>query len=151
MSLRRDHVAGGVLLAAALAVLAISRDLEIGTLASPGAGMLPHLAIGFVALFAAMLLIGARNSPPLATLDWSDLGHALRVAAIGTIATALYTTLGFLMTMGLMLLVLLLGVERVPPRNALLFSIGVTVGIYVLLARLLKSPLPTGPLGIFGL
>ena len=45
MQLRKDHIAGGVPLLAALGVLSLSRDLEIGTLASPGPGMLPHLAI----------------------------------------------------------------------------------------------------------
>ena len=43
--LRRDHVAGGVFIAAGAIVFALSGDLPFGTLASPGAGMMPKLAL----------------------------------------------------------------------------------------------------------
>ena len=53
--LRRDHIAGGVFIAAGLLVFALSGDLPFGTLASPGAGMMPKLVLG--------LLIGLRRHP----------------------------------------------------------------------------------------
>ena len=48
MNLRRDHVAGGAFVLAGALVLAVSCDLPFGTLASPGAGMLPTLLVGFL-------------------------------------------------------------------------------------------------------
>ena len=46
MILRRDHVAGGVFVAGGAILFAMSGDLPFGTLASPGAGMMPKLRAG---------------------------------------------------------------------------------------------------------
>ncbi len=143
----RDHVAGGAFLLAGLIVLALSGDLPFGTLASPGAGMLPTLAIGLIVAFALVLVVGARTSPVMATIDWSDLPHALRVVAVGVAGAALYTRLGFLLTMPLVLLSLTLVVERRSFLPALAFSAGVTILVYLLFSRLLRAPLPQGLLG----
>ena len=45
MTLRTDHIAGLIFVAFGLLIFALSGDLPFGTLASPGAGMLPT-AIG---------------------------------------------------------------------------------------------------------
>ena len=66
MILRRDHVAGGAFIAAALLVFAMSGDLPFGTLASPGAGMMPKLVLGLMIAFGAILVARAGESPPLA-------------------------------------------------------------------------------------
>ena len=81
MTLRRDHVVGALLLAAAAGTLALSGDLPVGTLGSPGPGMVPILAIVLIAGFSLVLLSSARQSPPAAETPWSDLPHALSVAA----------------------------------------------------------------------
>ena len=46
MTLRADHVAGGVFIVLGVAVFAISGDLPFGTLSAPGAGMMPKLMAG---------------------------------------------------------------------------------------------------------
>ena len=77
MILRRDHIAGGAFVAAGVFVLAVSHDLPFGTLASPGAGMLPKLVT--VADDAVRLdhrAAAGGSSPPLAEISWSDLPHA---------------------------------------------------------------------------
>src|SRR5262249_10611829 len=51
MTLRADHVAGGAAIAAALAVLGVSGDLPFGTLAFPGAGMMPKLVCALMIMF----------------------------------------------------------------------------------------------------
>ena len=61
MNLRRDHVAGGCFVLAGAVVLAMSSDLPFGTLASPGAGMLPMLLIGLLMVFGAVLFARARE------------------------------------------------------------------------------------------
>jgi hypothetical protein len=146
MTLRADHVAGGAAIAAAIAVLAVSGDLPFGTLSFPGAGMMPKLICALMILFGVMLIARADTSPPLADISWSDLPHAVRVFAITAVAVALYTTLGFIITMSLMLFVLI----ALEGRNLLVaaaFSLGVTLSTYALFTVALKTPLEQGLLG----
>lgn len=144
MTLHRDHVAGGVFVVAGLLVLAISSDLPFGTLASPGAGMLPTLVIGLMLAFALVLVAGARRSPPLASIDWSDVPHALRVVALTAAAVALFTRLGFLITVAALLLALTFFIERRPILTAAAVSAGATLLAYGLFGKLLRAPLPQG-------
>jgi hypothetical protein len=145
MILRRDHVAGGAFIAAAAAVFAASGDLPFGTLASPGAGMMPKLVLGLVMVFGAILFIRANDSPPFAEIKWDDFIHASTVVSTTAIAIWLYTTAGFVISMALLMIVLLFVVERRALWRTLIVSIGVTVGCYVLFGTLLKSPLPPMP------
>ncbi len=147
MNLRRDHVAGGCFVLAGAIVLAISSDLPFGTLASPGAGMLPTLLIGLLIVFGAVLFARARESPPMASIDWSDVRHALPVIAVVCVAASAYTALGFLTVMPLMLFFLIFVVERRPLLPAAVFSIGATILAYAVFGYLLKSPLPRGIMG----
>jgi len=146
MTLRADHVAGGVAIAAALVVLAASGDLPFGTLAFPGAGMMPKLVCALMILFGAVLLARSRASTPFSEIGWSDLPHAVRVLAITAAAVALYTTLGFIVTMSLMLFALI-AFERRNLFAAAAYSLGVSVMTYWLFAYVLKSPLEQGVLG----
>ncbi|MBX9592333.1 MAG: tripartite tricarboxylate transporter TctB family protein [Hyphomonadaceae bacterium] len=147
MNLRRDHVAGGALILAGAGIFALSTDLPFGTLASPGAGMLPTLLVGFLMAFGVALFARAGESPPLADIAWTDLPHAVRVTAAAAAAVALYTTLGFLLTVGALLFALTFVVERRPFLVSAAFSIGVTTLAYTLFGLLLKSPLPRGLMG----
>ena len=70
----------------------------------------------------------------------------MRVVAVTAGGIALYTRLGFLVTMALLLFGLTFAIERKPLLNSLLFSAGVTGIAYVLFNTLLKSPLPRGVL-----
>ena len=144
MIVRRDHVAGGAFVVAGALILAVSGDLPFGTLASPGAGMLPKLMIGLMMAFGLILLLRAGDSPPFADVAWGDLPHAVRVIAFAAGAVALYTPLGFLITISLLLFGLTFVVERRPVLYAAAFSLGVTGLAYLLFDSLLKSPLPRG-------
>jgi len=143
--LRRDHLAGGVFIAAGLLVFAMSGDLPFGTLASPGAGMMPKLVLGLMMAFGAILVARAGESPPLAEIEWNDFRHAATVVVVTAAATALYTRIGFVLSVSLLLFVLLYFIERRSLLSTLAVSIGVTVGCYLLFGTLLKSPLPPMP------
>jgi Tripartite tricarboxylate transporter TctB family len=144
--LRRDHVGGGAFIAVGALVLAVSSDLPFGTLASPGAGMLPKLVIGLMMAFGLMLLVWAGESPPFAAVAWGDFPHALRVVAVTAAGAAVYTWLGFLVTMSLLLFSLTFVIERKPILSAAAFSAGVAGLAYAIFGTLLKSPLPRGDL-----
>jgi hypothetical protein len=147
VSLRRDHIAGAAFIIGGALVLAVSGDLPVGSMAMPGAGMLPKLVLGLMIVLGAVVMVRAGESPPLATLSWSDLPHAVRVVAVTAAVIALYTVLGFIITMALMMFALLFAIERRPLLPAAAFSLGVTVFAYLLFATLLKSPLPHGLIG----
>jgi hypothetical protein len=146
MTLRADHVAGGAAIAAASAVLAVSGDLPFGTLAFPGAGMMPKLICVLMILFGATLLVRGGASQPFSDIGWSDLPHAVRVLAITAASVALYTTLGFIVTMSLMLF----GLIAFEGRNliaAAVYSVAISLVTYGLFTIVLKSPLEQGILG----
>ena len=145
MILRRDHIAGGVFIAAGALVFALSDDLPFGSLASPGAGMMPKLALILLMLFGLVLVLRAGESAPLADIVWSDLPHAATVVGVSAVAIALYTVIGFVLSISLMMLVMLYVVERRLLWRAAAVSIGVTIGSYYLFNTLLKSPLPPLP------
>src|SRR5690242_9448018 len=107
MTLRSDHVAGGAIIFAGLAVLAISGDLPFGSWSFPGSGMWPKLICGLMVVLGAALVLRAGESAPFAEIAWDDLGHALTVISISAVAVALYTTLGFIITMTLLIFALL--------------------------------------------
>ncbi|MFL9825625.1 tripartite tricarboxylate transporter TctB family protein [Rhodoplanes sp. SY1] len=144
MKLRRDTVAGAAFVALALLLWWLSDDLPVGSLAMPGAGMMPMIAIGLVALFGAVLLVRGASTPPITAAHWSDADHAVRVIVFAALATALYTRLGVLITMSLLLFGLVALVERRGILRAAVFAVGVTVTLWAVFGMLLKSPLPTG-------
>jgi hypothetical protein len=145
MILRRDHIAGGAFIAAGALLFVLSDDLPFGSLASPGAGMLPKLVIALMIAFGVSLVVRAAESPPFATLDWSDFGHAATVIGVSAAAIALYTAIGFVLSISLLMFVLLYVVERRGLVRSVTVSASVTVAAYFLFNTLLKSPLPPTP------
>ena len=137
---------GGAFILIGALVLLLSDDLPFGTLASPGAGMMPKLVIGAMLAFGLIVLARARSSPVLAGIAWDDFPHAVRLIAITAACIAVYTWLGFIITMSLLLFGLTCVVERKPIISAALFSLGVTGFAYGLFRVALKSPLPQGVL-----
>lgn len=144
MSLRSDHVAGIFFILFGIVIFAFSGDLPFGTISSPGAGMLPKLTAGLMMAFAAVIFAGARESPPLASIDWSDRSHAIQVVLITAVAIYAYVPLGFLITMTLLVFTLLIVVERRNPLIAAVYSVGLTLFAYWLFGKALKAPLEPG-------
>ncbi|HET7197441.1 MAG TPA: tripartite tricarboxylate transporter TctB family protein [Burkholderiales bacterium] len=120
--------------------------MPFGSLSAPGAGMMPKVMAALMIAFSLLMIAASAESPPAATLDWSDRGHAARVVLITAIAVALYTRLGFLITMSLLVFCLLVVVERRNPLVAALYSIGLTLFAYWLFDKMLRSPLEPGVL-----
>ncbi|HUQ73815.1 MAG TPA: tripartite tricarboxylate transporter TctB family protein [Burkholderiales bacterium] len=142
--MKADHVAGAAFIALGIVVFAISGELPFGTLSAPGAGMMPKLAAGLMMVFAGIVIVAARASAPLASVDWSDRGHAALVVVITAGAVAAYRPLGFLIAMTLLVFALLVVVER---RNAFIaaaYSVALTLFAYWLFGKALKSPLERG-------
>ncbi|MCC6889747.1 MAG: tripartite tricarboxylate transporter TctB family protein [Hyphomicrobiales bacterium] len=146
MILRSDHVAGAFFIGLGLLVFALSGDLPFGSIAAPGAGMMPKLAALLMMAFAASLMASAGTSARLAEIDWSDRWHALAVVAITAGAIVAYRQLGFLLSILLLVFALLVVVERRHPLIAAAYGIGLTLFAYWLFGKALKAPLERGVL-----
>ena len=142
--MKKDHVAGAVFIALGAVIIASSGDLPFGTLSAPGAGMMPKVMAALMILFAVLMIAGARESAPLAEVDWSDRNHAALVVVITGAAVAAYRPLGFLITMVLLVSCLLMVVERRNVIAAAVYSLGLTLFAYWLFDKLLRSPLEPG-------
>src|SRR5262245_34436992 len=122
MTLRSDHVAGAVFVGFGLVILAASGELPFGRLSMPGAGFMPTLLAWLMVILGAGLALRGRESAPLAEIGWDDFCHALSVIAVAGAAIAAYEYLGFILTMFLMMLALLLLVEQRRILPAAIFS-----------------------------
>jgi hypothetical protein len=147
MILRTDHVAGAAFVVFGIVVFLLAGDLPFGSLSAPGAGMMPKLLIGLMIAFGIALMFGADRSQPIAEIDRSDRNHALMVVVIAAIAIASYQTVGFLITMSLLVFVLLTVIERQPVHYAAAYALVLTLLAYALFAKALKSPLEQGFFG----
>lgn len=147
MILRADHVAGSFFVAFGIAIIALSQDLPLGQLSMPGAGFLPEILAVFIIILGASLFLRARESPAFVSIEWDDGRHALQVIAITAIAVALYVTLGFILTMVLMMAALMVIIEHKTVLRAAGYSVGVAIVTYIIFVHLVRSPLPAGVLG----
>ncbi len=145
MTLRADHVAGGAFVVFGILIIALSGDLPAGQLSMPGSGFLPKIVAVLTIILGLALIVRASESPTFATIAWSDGAHAALVTVIAVVATALYTKLGFLITMASMMIALLIVVERRKPLHALAYSAAVVLATYAVFVYVLKTPLPSSP------
>ena len=146
MTLRADHVAGAGFVVFGLTIIALSGDLPVGQLSMPGSGFLPMIVAVLTIVFGLALIARASSeSTPFADISWSDGKHAVMVTAITAAGIALYTMLGFIITMAAMMIALLVVIERRNPLRAAGYSVAIVMLTYVSFEYLLKTPLPESP------
>ncbi len=145
MNLRADHVAGATFVVFGAAIIALSGDLPVGRLSMPGSGFLPMIVATLTIVFGLALVLRAGESEPFSDLDWEDGKHAAMVTVITAVAIYLYNWLGFIVTMVLMMLALLIVIERRNSLRAGVYSAAIVLFTYACFAWLLKTPLPVSP------
>jgi Tripartite tricarboxylate transporter TctB family len=145
MNLRADHVAGAAFVGFGVLVIALSGDLPTGQLSMPGSGFLPKIVATLTIVFGLALVLRAGESGPFSEVPWNDGMHAAMVTVITAAAIMLYTILGFVITMVLMMVALLVVIERRNPLRAGVYSAAIVLLTYVCFAWLLKTPLPESP------
>lgn len=144
MNIRADQVAGGAFIILGILIFIIGWDLPFGRITAPGAGMLPKLMAGLMILFAAGIVINGQRNEKLSEIPWSDWKHAVLIILISGIATLLYATLGFILTMTLLVFSLLVIVERKALWAAATYAVLLTLFAYFLFGIALKAPLERG-------
>ena len=145
MTLRADHVAGAAFVAFGALIIALSGDLPFGQLSMPGSGFLPKIVAVLMVLFGLALIVRARESEPYSTISWADGKHAAMVTVITSLAIGFYTVLGFIITMVLTMVALLVIIERRNPLYAGGYAIAIVLMTYAAFEYLLKTPMPESP------
>jgi hypothetical protein len=146
-----DRIAGAALLALAVAFgTGALRYYAYWGENGPGPAFLPFWLGVVMALLAAMLLVGAwRAQEPGA--DWLPRGEGLRrlalVLGVTVAFVALLDVIGMTVATVLFLAVLLRFLDRQPWPLTFAVSLAVAALNWVVFARWLHVPLPTGPLG----
>ena len=135
-------------------MLALSGDLPFGTLSFPGAGMMPKLVAGLMIVFGLSLIVRAGESAPLAEhrLGRPAARRAGRRRSPRPPSRST-STLGFIVTMALLLFALIFGVERRSRcSRAAAFSVGVVpLDLCCCSRSLLKTPLDARRSGILAM
>jgi hypothetical protein len=145
MNLRADHVAGAAFVIFGAAIIALSGDLPVGRLSMPGSGFLPMIVASLTIVFGLALVLRAGESGRFSEVDWTDGKHAAMVTVITIVAIALYTSLGYIITMALMVIALLVLIERRNPLRAAAYGAALVLVTYACFVLLLKTPLPASP------
>ena len=143
--LTTDRLAGGVLVLLGLFVVEETWRLgyPLGTLGNPGPAFAPVVLAVLVFTFGVALVLKAPSGTAL--VDWNGWRHALVILVVCTLATLVLDRLGYRLTIGLMLLCLVGGVERQRPVFAVVFAAGLALATFYLFDTLLRVPLPRGP------
>ena len=153
MRLRRDHWAGGLLMAIGLAAGLLARNRPLGSLTEMGAGFFPlALSIVLALLGAAIALAAPRHPVPGDTPLVPDLLQEAGVVAdwrgwsciIGGMAA--FIGLGFLFGLApaifACVLIAAFGDRGTRPRGALLLAAVVTIVGVLVFSNLLQLPFP---------
>jgi putative tricarboxylic transport membrane protein len=149
--MRHDDLLAGLLLACVgLAVVLGAIRLHIGTPLHPQPGFFPFLGGGALALLAVVLVVQAALGRSTGTEAFGRLGPPAIMVLGMSVYAAILEPLGFvpgtLLIAGLMLRVL--GVRSW--RALAAASLALSVGTYLLFARVLGIDLPPGVLGFLG-
>lgn len=145
---RCDRIVALLLLALAAGVAWECRRLPLGSFGQPGPAAWPLGLAALLALLSIAIFAGAASSPFLRQLQWRERWHALAVIIAAAFAALSLETLGFPLTMLVVLLFLIGVIERRRLLPSLLVSSGIAFGTYFLFAYALKVPLPGGLLGL---
>ena len=143
-----DRIAGVFLFGLSLYVIIHTYvSLPLGTHSNPGPGYFPMLLGIVVAILALIVLAQGGRSPAFRDLSWPGFTHGVGIVACCIFSIVAMETLGYRITM-MLILVFLFGVlERLKIWLALVLSGGLTLGTYGLFHNLLNVPLPIGVLG----
>lgn len=142
-----DRVAGVGLVTLGAVTLWESRELPLGTLASPGPAAVPvALALVVVALGVLIAALGA-GAPPLERIDSREWRHALAILGVCVFAALALERIGYRITMAVALAYLVGAVERKGVVATAVFATAMAAGSFFLFDTLLRVPLPRGSLG----
>jgi putative tricarboxylic transport membrane protein len=132
---------------------AVAFELPYFQRITPGPGFFPRWVGGLFALLAALLFVNTLRGQDDLGESWPDRAGwrniAVTAGALG-LSIVLFDTLGYILSMTLLMLVMLavLGRHRLPVLLGV--SAFTSVGTYLLFSTWLRVPLPRGVLAVLG-
>jgi hypothetical protein len=142
--LTNDRVAAFVLALFALVVALESRRYPFGTVAEPGPAYLPFALAVALLVFSVTVMVNGGRAARFSPGAFGGGGKAFAILAGMAFATAALESLGYRVTVAILLVYLLGVVERKPPAVVVSIAAGFALGSFHLFAGLLKVPLPLG-------
>ena len=146
--LTSDRVAGSALVLLAVVTAWETRRLPLGTLHNPGPGYMPLLLAIILGALGMVVALRGGSAPPLATLRWTEAGHAAAILFGCAFAALALEWLGYRLTVFTLLAFLLGVMERKRPAVVAAVAVGLSLGSFFLFSNLLRVPLPRGPWGL---
>ncbi len=145
-----DVIAGGLLAALGVYIMIQARQWEYVGFDGPGPGFFPlwyGLAITVLSLWLVLARVLKLRREDTGVVDWTGAGRALGTWALFAASVALMPWLGFVVSFGLLTLILVRIQFARSWRTALFTSVGLGGGFYIVFPLLLDVPLPVGVLG----
>lgn len=142
-----DRLSGAFLVLLGLFVAWERRVLPLGTQSQPGPGYFPLLLAILLMILGSILMFQGKASKNWRSLQWSESRHALAIMGCSVFVTAFLESLGYRVSMILVLGFLFLGVERLKLWVTLILTLGLALGSFWVFDTLLKVPLPRGGWG----
>jgi putative tricarboxylic transport membrane protein len=142
-----DRVSGAFLVLVGLFVVWERRVLPLGTTSHPGPGYVPLLLAVLLIIFGAILIARGKDAKSFMTVSWAEAPHAIAILGCCLFTTLFMETIGYRLTL-LLVLGFLFGVmERIKVWLTLVLTFAFSFGTFWLFDSLLRVPLPRGGWG----
>lgn len=142
-----DRISGSFLVFLSLYVIFENRVLPLGSHMHPGPGYFPLLLALLLGILGVILIAQGKGAPALHLVPWEEVPHALAIMACTFVATFAIETLGYRITMILILGFLLGVVERIGPWKAMVLTLSLSLGTFWVFDTVMKVVLPRGVWG----
>ena len=142
-----DRVSGAFFILLGLFVIWERRVLPLGTPGNPGPGYFPLLLAILLILLGGILVIRGGQAVALRSVKWPEARTALAILVCCAFATLGMETLGYRVTMILILGFLFGFLERLKVWQVFALTLSLALGSFWLFDHFLKVPLPRGGLG----
>jgi putative tricarboxylic transport membrane protein len=142
-----DRVSGAFLVLVGLFVVWERRVLPLGSTSHPGPGYFPLLLAVLLIILGAILIARGKDAKSIRSVSWPEAPHAVAILGCCLFVTLFMETIGYRLTL-LLVLGFLFGVmERIKPWLTLVLTFGFSLGTFWLFDSLLRVPLPRGGWG----
>jgi hypothetical protein len=139
-----DRVSGAVLVLVGLFVVWERRVLPLGSASRPGPGYVPLLLAVLLIILGAILIARGKDAKNIRSIPWTEAPHALAILGCCVFVSLFMETIGYRLSL-LLVMGFLFGVmERIKPWLTLALSFGFSLGTFWLFDSMLRVPLPRG-------
>ena len=142
-----DRVSGAFLILLGVFVAWERRVLPLGTQSHPGPGYFPLLLAVLLMILGGILVIRGGQGESFRTLKWPEGRHALAILGCSVFATLAMESIGYRITMIIILGFLFGIVERLKLWQVCSLTVALALGTFWVFDSFLKVPLPRGGWG----